>query len=82
MFLEILNKAINLFADELKINTPDLVSGGFLTATTNWGILRGLETFVQLLHPTDDFTAVWKQLNNIVITAHYAFVFEKFSAPD
>ena len=46
------------FPDEIKIDTPDLYGQGLITASSNWGILRGLETFSQLLVPTEDLTGV------------------------
>ncbi|KAG0714978.1 Beta-hexosaminidase subunit alpha [Chionoecetes opilio] len=36
---------------EIKINSPDAPGEGFLLAQSVWGILRGLETFSQLLVP-------------------------------
>ncbi|ODM94535.1 Beta-hexosaminidase subunit beta [Orchesella cincta] len=57
---------------ELKIDTPDLVGQGMLIASSNWGLLRGLETFSQLLYPTSDFAAL--QLNSTLL-----FDFPRFS---
>lgn len=49
---------ICLILDELKINAPGYEGRGLLTASSNWGIMRGLETFSQLLFASDDFAAV------------------------
>lgn len=72
-FVKIQRKSINLilqfeskklsYTDELKIDTPDFVAQGLLVASTNWGILRGLETFSQILHATQDYSAVLSELN-------------------
>ncbi|XP_063239330.1 beta-hexosaminidase subunit alpha-like isoform X2 [Bacillus rossius redtenbacheri] len=35
---------------ELRVNSPDLPGSGLLTSQSVWGILRGLETFSQILH--------------------------------
>jgi Glycosyl hydrolase family 20, catalytic domain len=45
-------------SDELRIDSPDVPKGGKLVSHTVWGILRGLETFVQLVAPSLDGTAV------------------------
>ncbi|CAL8144537.1 unnamed protein product [Orchesella dallaii] len=45
-------------AYEIKIGTSGFEGTGLLTASSNWGILRGLETFVQLLYPADDFSSI------------------------
>lgn len=42
---------LNFFADKLNINETSTVD---LFAKTVWGILRGLETFSQLLIPAGD----------------------------
>ncbi|KAJ9580577.1 hypothetical protein L9F63_024244, partial [Diploptera punctata] len=39
---------------ELRINSPDVPNSGLLTSQTIWGILRGLETFAQLLTIDED----------------------------
>ncbi|CAL8089385.1 unnamed protein product [Orchesella dallaii] len=56
---------------ELKIDTPDLVGQGLLVASSNWGILRGLETFSQLLYPTSDYAAL--QLNSTLLLDYPRF---------
>jgi len=49
---------IYVSTDELQIDTPDLQYAARLTSQTIWGILRGLETFVQLMAPSEDGIAV------------------------
>ncbi|PSN38811.1 Beta-hexosaminidase subunit beta [Blattella germanica] len=50
---------------ELRINSPDSPGTGLLTSQTIWGILRGLETFSQLL--TLDDTAAALKVNSTSI---------------
>jgi hypothetical protein len=45
-------------ADELRINSPDLPGAALLTSQSVWGILRGMETFTQLLSLDETGTAV------------------------
>jgi hypothetical protein len=45
-------------ADELRINSPDLPGAGLLTSQSVWGVLRGMETFTQLLSLDETGTAV------------------------
>jgi len=45
-------------ADELRINSPDLEGAALLTSQSVWGVLRGLETFSQLLALDETGTAV------------------------
>jgi hypothetical protein len=45
-------------SDELRINSPDLEGAALLTSQSAWGILRGLETFSQLLSLDDTGTVV------------------------
>ncbi|KAJ8872803.1 hypothetical protein PR048_026419 [Dryococelus australis] len=40
----------DLFSDELKVNSSDQEKAAILSSESIWGILRGLETFSQLLH--------------------------------
>lgn len=42
----------------MRIDSPDVPNGGKLVSHTVWGILRGLETFVQMVAPSLDGTAV------------------------
>jgi hypothetical protein len=49
---------LEYLADELKIDTTENPLGGKLVSQTIWGILRGLETFVQLMAPSEDGIAV------------------------
>ncbi|XP_059486951.1 uncharacterized protein LOC132203301 [Neocloeon triangulifer] len=50
---------------ELKIDTPDLPFAGRLISQTIWGILRGLETFVQLAAPSQDGSALHMNCTHI-----------------
>ncbi|XP_069678413.1 beta-hexosaminidase subunit beta-like [Periplaneta americana] len=43
---------------ELRINTPDLPGAALLTSQTVWGVLRGMETFSQLLSIDDSGAAL------------------------
>lgn len=45
-------------ADELRINSPDLPGAALLTSQSVWGILRGMETFSQLLSLDESGTVV------------------------
>jgi len=45
-------------ADELRIDSPDLKGAALLTSQSVWGVLRGLETFSQLLTLDETGTAV------------------------
>jgi hypothetical protein len=45
-------------ADELRINSPDLPGAALLTSQSVWGILRGMETFTQLLSLDETGTVV------------------------
>ncbi|CAG7818548.1 unnamed protein product [Allacma fusca] len=58
---------------EIKIDSPDIPGKGILVATTNWGLLRGLETFSQLLFPTEDFTSL--QLRSTLVVDYPRFPF-------
>ncbi|XP_065335395.1 beta-hexosaminidase subunit beta-like [Cloeon dipterum] len=50
---------------ELKIDTPDLPMAGRLISQSIWGILRGLESFVQLAAPSQDGSALHMNSSHI-----------------
>jgi hypothetical protein len=57
-------------ADELRINSPDVQGAALLTSQSVWGILRGLETFSQLLSLDETGTAVSV---SVVIMRNYTY---------
>lgn len=63
-----------IVTDRLEINSPRVTNRAILSSKSVWGILRGLETFSQLIIPSDSgdtvsytlhstFTTLYKQLN-------------------
>lgn len=61
-------------ADELRINSPDTQGAAILTSQSVWGVLRGLETFSQLLTQDETGTAVSVSL---VIMRNYSVCVDK-----
>ena len=55
---------INDILDEIKINSPDDPGLAKIIAFTNWGILRGLESFSQLITTESD------ENDNTVVSHH------------
>jgi len=49
---------VSYVIDELRINSPDLPGAALLTSQSVWGVLRGLETFSQLLSLDEAGTVV------------------------
>lgn len=68
------------FTDELLINADGYESNGLLVAQSVWGILRGLETFSQVVIPINGYKvnlsyrlAVWFKLSDRSINNWYLF---------
>ena len=56
--------------DEIKINSPDEPGVAKIIAFTNWGILRGLESFSQIITTETDSNE-----NNVVSCQIYHYCF-------
>ena len=55
--------------DEIKINSSDEPGAAKIIAYTNWGILRGLESFSQIITTETDFN------DNSIVSCHIYLYF-------
>ena len=51
-------KQISMYADEIKIDTADRPLEGMIVSNSIWGMLRGLESFSQLIYTSQNGVAV------------------------